>query len=125
MPTPDLIRLRGMIFFGMHGARAEERSLGQQFKVDIELEADLSLASTSDRLSDTIDYGEVYEVARCVIEGPSRNLLERLADEIATEVLSRFPSVGVRVTVQKPRLPIHGGVMDGVSVEVRRERALG
>ncbi|MBI3744157.1 MAG: dihydroneopterin aldolase [Chloroflexi bacterium] len=123
VPSSDIIRLEGMLFFGRHGARKEEQTLGQQFKVDIAMEADLSKPRKTDRLADTIDYGLVYETAREVIEGPSYNLLERLADEVAARVLKRFPAQAVRVRVQKPRLPIRGGVMDGVSVEVYRRRA--
>jgi dihydroneopterin aldolase len=122
MAARDVIRLSGMLFFGRHGARAEERSLGRQFEVDVEVHANLSKARRSDRLSDTIDYGEVYAVVREIIEGPSRNLLERLASDVATRILERFPAEAVRVRVKKPRLPIHGGVLDSVSVEVWVER---
>ncbi len=111
-----------MLFFGRHGAWPEERSLGRQFEVDVELHADLSKPRRTDRLADTIDYGEVFAVVREVIEGPSRNLLERLADEVASRLLKRFPAQAVRVRVKKPRLPIHGGVLDSVSVEVWQER---
>ena len=123
MTTPDIIRLEGMLFFGRHGARAEERSMGQQFEVDVELEADLSVAKASDRLADTVDYGNVYEVVKEVLEGPSRNLLERLADEVATTLMERFNVMAVRARVRKPRLPIRGGVMNGVSIEVCRRRS--
>ena len=120
---PDIISLEGMVFFGRHGARKEERSLGQQFEVDVHVEADLSQARTTDNLGDTIDYGEIYTIAKDVIEGPSFNLLERLADEIALRIMDRLPADGVRIKVKKPRLPIHGGVLNGAAVEVRRRRA--
>lgn len=123
MPSLDVIRLTGMVFFGRHGARKEEQSLGRHFEVDVEIEADLSAARASDRLADTIDYGEVYETVRQVMQGPSRNLLERLADEVARRILERFPAEAVRVRVKKPRLPIHGGVLDTVVVEVYLHRA--
>ncbi|MEE9286002.1 MAG: dihydroneopterin aldolase [Dehalococcoidia bacterium] len=122
MATRDLIRLDGMVFFGRHGARTEERALGQQFVVDVALRADLSTPRASDRLADTIDYGDVYTTVQEVIEGPGLNLLERLADEIASRIMARFPADAVRVRVKKPRLPIHGGVIEGVSVEVCQER---
>ena len=112
------IRLEGMVFFGRHGARREEKSLGQQLEVDLEIEADLSSPRTTDNLTDTIDYGQVYAVVKAVIEGPSRNLLERLAGEIASRILAGFPVMAARVTVRKPRVPLGGGILDGVSVEV-------
>ena len=119
---PDVIRLEGMVFFGRHGTRREERSLGQQFEVDVSIEADLSEARASDKLADTIDYGEVYAIAESVIVGPSRNLLERLADEIAGKVLGISLVQAVRVRVTKPRLPLRGGILNAASVEVSKRR---
>jgi dihydroneopterin aldolase len=119
----DVIRLEGLVFFGRHGARSEEQSLGQQFEVDVEMQADLSKARASDRLADTIDYGKVYETIRQIMEGPSRNLLERLAEEIAAAILATYKPDEVKVVVRKPRLPILKGVLKGVSVEVRKSRA--
>lgn len=122
MAQRDIIRLEGLVFFGRHGARSEEQSLGQQFEVDVEMQADLSKARSSDRLADTIDYGKVYETVRHIMEGPSRNLLERLAEEVATAVLAVYKPDEVKVIVRKPRLPILKGVLKGVSVEVRKSR---
>ncbi|MCH8283113.1 MAG: dihydroneopterin aldolase [Chloroflexi bacterium] len=122
MAGRDQIHLDGMVFFGRHGARVEERTLGQQFEVDVTIHADLSASRSSDRLADTIDYGDVHATVQEVIEGPGLNLLERLADEIASRILARFPADAVTVRVKKPRLPIHGGVMSGVSVEILQER---
>ncbi|MBM4405120.1 MAG: dihydroneopterin aldolase [Chloroflexi bacterium] len=123
MAQRDIIRLEGLVFFGRHGARSEEQSLGQQFEVDIEMQADLSKARASDRLAETIDYGKVYETVRQIMEGPSRNLLERLAEEVATTIIAAYKPDEVKVVVRKPRLPILKGVLKGVSVEVRKSRA--
>lgn len=123
MAQRDIIRLEGLVFFGRHGARSEEQSLGQQFEVDIEMQADLSKARASDRLAETIDYGKVYETVRQIMEGPSRNLLERLAEEVATTIIAAYKPDEVKVIVRKPRLPILKGVLKGVSVEVRKSRA--
>ena len=120
MSKADRILMEGMLFFGKHGAREEERSLGQQFEVEVEIEADLSVSRASDKLQDAIDYGEVYATVKAVMEGPSRSLLERLADEIASRLLTQFSPLAVRVRVKKPRLPVRGGVTSGVSVEVYR-----
>ncbi len=122
MARLDIIRLEGMLFFGHHGARPEEQALGQHLAVDVTLEADLSRARASDRLADTIDYAKVHETVRAVVEGPSRSLIERVADEIAARVLEQYAAQAVTVRVKKPRAPMNGGVMDGVSVEVRVER---
>src|SRR5438046_8870030 len=84
----DRIELRGMSFQGRHGVRPAEREQPQEFKVDSELEADLAEAGRTDRLADTVDYTAVRAVAREVIEGEARKLLESLALAIAQQVLA-------------------------------------
>ena len=124
MTRLDRIYVEGMLFFGRHGASRHEQAMGQSFQVDVEIEADLSSARASDRLEETIDYGEVYAVVKGVVEGPPRNLLERVADEILSKILAGFPAKAVRVRITKPRLPVRGGTLTGgVSVEVYGERA--
>lgn len=118
----DRIALRGMLFYAYHGNRPEERSLGQPFRVDMEVELDLRAAGASDDLNDTIDYGRLYEVVRDVVEGPPRNLLEAVAESIAHEVIEGFAVTGVRVKVTKLRPPIKGAILEGTSVEVYRTR---
>ena len=118
----DKILLTGMTFYGYHGVRPEERELGQRFVVDLELELDLSAPAASDDLSDTVDYSRVYQVVREIVEGPSRNLLETLAEETARGVLGAFPIDGVRVRVTKPHVSIRGAVLDGAGVEIYRRR---
>ncbi len=125
MSAPDRIILEGMVFFGRHGARKEEQALGQHFEVDLEIEADLSTPRASDHLRDTINYGDVYATVKAVVEGPSMRLLERVADEIATRVMVEFSPLAVRVRVKKPRLPLRGGVVSSVGVEVYRRASEG
>ena len=118
----DRILLAGMTFYGYHGVRPEEKELGQRFVVDLELELDLSAPAVSDDLRDTVDYSRVYQVVREIVEGPSRNLLETLAEQTAGRVLSAFPVDGVRVRVTKPHVSIRGAVLDGAGVEIYRTR---
>ena len=118
----DRILLTGMTFYGYHGVRPEEKELGQRFVVDLELELDLSAPAVSDDLRDTVDYSRVYQVVREIVEGPSRNLLEAVAEETARGVLSAFPVDGVRVRVTKPHVSIRGAVLDGAGVEIYRTR---
>jgi len=88
-----------MSFQGRHGVRPAERENSQEFKVDIKVDAELGDASRSDHLADTVDYTQLRAVAREVIEGPPRKLLESLAGEIADRIvqLPRVQGVSVRV----------------------------
>lgn len=117
----DRIVLAGLRFFGYHGALPEERARGQEFVVDVEVEADLAAAGRSDALEDTVDYREVYEAARAVTTGTPRQLLEAVAEEIAGRVLALARVDAVTVRVRKPRAPLPGP-LDSSAVEVRRSR---
>lgn len=111
-----------MTFYGHHGLKPEERTLGQRFVVDVELERELTTAERSDRLADTVDYGEVFRLVKGVMEGPPRNLLERLAGEIAQRILSAFLVDSVRVRVHKPHAPLQDALLAEAWVEVERRR---
>jgi dihydroneopterin aldolase len=81
---PDRIELRGLRALGVHGVLPEERQRPQPFEVDIDLEVDLLRAGRSDALADTIDYGKVAEAVAAAVAGPHVDLLEALAERIAT-----------------------------------------
>ena len=119
----DVISLKGMIFFAYHGARAEERTLGQRFVVDMDVHADLRPAGHSDGVSDTVNYSELYAVAQDVMQGPPRNLLESLGETIAARVLAEFPRVTrVRVRIAKPSVAIAGSILAEAAVTIDRAR---
>src|SRR2546421_12254219 len=117
----DRIELRGMSFQGRHGVRPAEREQPQEFRVDIELEADLAEAGRTDRLADTVDYTAVRAAARAVIEGEPRKLLESLASAIAERVLAlpRVESVSVRVA----KHPASMQPIEAAAIRINRTRA--
>ena len=117
----DRIVLEGMSFSGRHGVRPAEREQIQEFKVTVELEADLSEPGRTDRLEDTVDYTKVRAVARQVIEGEPAKLLETLAARIADGVLA-LPNVAA-VTVRVAKRPPSMAPIDGAAVHIRRTRA--
>lgn len=119
----DRILLADLAFYGYHGAREEERRLGQRFLVDLELCLDLQPAGQSDDLAQTVNYSHVYQVVREIVEGPSRTLVEAVAEAVATELLRRFATLqAVTVRVKKPWAPIAASHLGYVAAEVSRAR---
>jgi len=122
--TEDRILLEGMVFFGRHGTLSAERELGQRFLVDLELRCDLRVAGMSDDLTKTVDYSEVYRLAREIVEGPPVGLTETVAERIAAVVLGRYPRVeAMRVKVAKPQVRLGDTVLAGSAVEIVRYQA--
>lgn len=118
----DKIYVQGMRFYAYHGVFEEENKLGQRFYVDVILESDTRPAGETDDINKTVNYAEVYEAAKKVIEGDLVKLVETLTDRLAREMLKRFETVDacvIKVTKPDPPIPGH---YDSVAVEIRRER---
>jgi dihydroneopterin aldolase/2-amino-4-hydroxy-6-hydroxymethyldihydropteridine diphosphokinase len=117
----DRIRLSGIGGIGYHGVFPEERRDGQRFIVDVVVEFDLRRPGRSDELGDTVDYGDVAKGVLARIEGEPHDLIERLAEVVAADVLARPGVQAVDVVVHKPHAPVGVG-LDDIAVEIRRER---
>src|SRR5215204_3216960 len=122
----DEILLEGMRFYAYHGVNPEERTLGQRFTVDVVMAVDLRPAGQSDELVDTVSYSAVYKLVRQIVEGEPRQLIEAVAEEIASGILASFSLVNqVNVTVRKPEVPMKGSMLDAAGVRITRSRAEG
>ena len=118
----DRIQLRGLRVVGTHGVLPEERVRAQPFEIDLDLDVDLAPAGGSDRLSDTVDYGEVATTAAGVVSGRSFELLEALAGAIAEATLARdlrITAVTVHLRKLRPPLALDLGTV-GVRITRRR-----
>ncbi|HET9029474.1 MAG TPA: dihydroneopterin aldolase [Candidatus Aquilonibacter sp.] len=115
----DRISIRNIVAHGKHGANPGERDREQPFHLEIDLDLDLSNAGKSDELDDTINYADVYALAMRIVEERSYVLLERVASEIASEILDNPLVQRASVTIGKP------GLLDGATpfVRITRERA--
>ncbi len=115
-PTGRLI-LSGLTAFGYHGNKPAERKLGQTFTADLEVTIDTRKAAASDRIEDTISYPLLEKTARQILERNPANLLETVAERIATAILKHPEVSQVTVRVSKrPPLPN----LNGFTVEITR-----
>jgi dihydroneopterin aldolase len=109
----DCLQLRALRAVGTHGVLPEEHERAQPFEVDLDIDADFRDAGQSDDLADTIDYGALSVAVAGVVGGEHADLLEHLAQRIATTVRS------VTVTLRKLRPPVP---VDMASAAVRITR---
>ncbi len=118
---PDRIELRGLRAYGYHGCFDYERRDGQEFLVDLTVWTDFAAAAATDDLTNTIDYGALAERAVRIIQGPPRNLIEKVVAEIADDVMTDARIQAVEVVVHKPSAPIPHTFAD-VRVVTSRQR---
>lgn len=122
MPNLSKIRIIGAEIYARHGVGEAERIIGGRYSFDIEIEADITQAAATDHVADTVNYQEAYELARDILTGDNRRLLEALVVEIADGILGRFDLAhAVTVRLRKLSVPIDG-VIRAVEVESRKER---
>ena len=102
----DKIILKGIRFHGHHGVPAVERQVGGHYEINATLGCDLVNPGSTDILTDTIDYSEV--VTRIIEIGTQQSfqLIEALAEKIATVILAEFAVEEVHLTVKKLHPPI-------------------
>lgn len=104
------IVVAGIGFEGRHGATAAERRSTRRFEVDVELEADLSAAAGSDRLTDTLDFREISEaVVAAGTNGEPHHLLESLARKMVEALASKFPGARIKLELRKLAPPYCAG----------------
>lgn len=120
--TIAVFRIDRLALHARHGTKEAERSLGQRFFLDLVVTADVGDATRSDRLTDSLHYGDVIKAAASVFTGRDFNLIEAAAAAVADDLVRRFPRiVAVAVTVHKPAAPV-AAILDDISATVERRR---
>lgn len=116
---PDKLRITGLAVACRIGVTDAERAQPQTIWIDLEVAIDARQAATHDDVRQAIDYAAVVEAAsRCATARPF-NLLETLAEHIATDILTLPLTAHLVLRVTKRALPS----IDSASVEIVRSRA--
>ena len=113
----DTVFIKGLKAASVIGCYDWERDIRQTLLIDLELEADFARAAQTDALEDALDYAAISQRVIAVCEGSRFQLLEALAEHVASIVLAEFSIERLRMTITKP-----GAVAEaeGVGVVVDR-----
>ena len=85
---PDVtIEISGLSLYTHHGVSDAEQEIGQRLVLDLRLEVGACDATLTDRVEDTIDYGEVCQLVALLAQQRSYRTLERLTAAIADRLL--------------------------------------
>jgi 7,8-dihydroneopterin aldolase/epimerase/oxygenase len=119
----DLILLHGMSVEALIGVYDWERTAPRPLTLDFELSVDLTAASRSDAVEDTVDYAAVATCVEAVCRREQPQLLEALAGRICQALLAEFAALQtLTLTVHKPN--ILPNVRD-VAIRLTRSRLSG
>jgi dihydroneopterin aldolase len=119
-PPAVTVEVTGLSLYTRHGVSAAEREIGQRLVFDVSFELEECDATVTDRVEDTVDYGEVCEQVALAAQERQYKTLERLCSAVADRLIGRFGAESVRVKATKPEPPIPLPVEE-VSVEVWKE----
>ena len=116
----DKIRIQNLEIFANHGVFPEENKLGQKFLVSATLFTDTRKAGKTDELTASIHYGEVSQFIDHFMKYHTFQLIERVAETLAEELLLQTPGLEkIQLEIKKPWAPV-GLPLDTVSVEIER-----
>ncbi|MDV6327302.1 dihydroneopterin aldolase [Idiomarina sp. PL1-037] len=113
----DVVSIEGLTVETIIGVYDWEKEKKQRLVLDIQMSWDNQRAATTDNIDDALDYALVSErVSGWVAEKP-RQLIETVAEGVASLILNEFGVQNVEVRVAKP-----GAVPNAktVAVSVRR-----
>ncbi|KNC90066.1 bifunctional dihydroneopterin aldolase/7,8-dihydroneopterin epimerase [Trabulsiella odontotermitis] len=114
----DIVFIEQLSVITTIGVYDWEQTIEQQLVFDIEMAWDNRNAAASDDVQDCLSYADVSDAVVGHVEGNRFALVERVAEEVASLLLSRFNSPWVRIKVSKP-----GAVARAKNVGVVIERS--
>lgn len=117
------IQVNNIKLYGYHGCLDEEAKIGSEYRVDIEVKADLSKSSQTDELSDTVDYVYLNHIVKEEMAIRSK-LLEEVAKRILDRIFLELTMVKrATVCVAKINPPIGGNVEEVIITLSKKRKA--
>lgn len=115
------VEIRGLSIYTHHGVSEAEQEVGQRLEFDLTFDVPACDAVLTDRIEDTIDYGQVTDLVALAATERSYRTLERLAHVVGERLSERYGCERIRVRVAKPEPPLPLAIGE-VAVEVLVER---
>ena len=115
----DIIFIDDLRVETLIGIYPREKAVPQTIEISLRIGSSTASAGASDDIRDTIDYAVVVDKLRSELERQHFNLLEKLAEYVASLLLDDFGATWVRVSIAKL------GMMRGVrrvGVVIERQR---
>ncbi len=116
-----IIKVENIRIFANHGCLSEETKIGSDYRVDLEVKANLQPSAKSDLLNETVDYVFLNKVISEEMQKPS-HLLETVARRILDRIFKDDKLVKkATVSISKVNPPI-GGDVEMVTIKMTDKR---
>lgn len=96
------VYIKGLRAQAVIGVYDWERLVRQPLVIDLEMASDTARAAASDAIADALDYAAISQRVLALVEGSEYQLLETLADAVATMVMRDFSVPWLRLRLGKP-----------------------
>lgn len=104
------IKIKNIQVYAYHGCMVEEGKIGSDYRVDVEVKADLRPSAKNDALKETVNYVHVNRIVREEMAVRSK-LLEHVAKRILDRIFAEIAIANeATVEVSKINPPIGGNV---------------
>jgi len=98
----DIVFIEQLSVITTIGVYDWEQTIEQKLVLDIEMGWDNKRASLSDNVEHCLDYAQVSQTLISHLETNKFGLVERVAEEVAQLLMTKFNSPWVRIKVAKP-----------------------
>lgn len=116
-----IIKVENIRVFAYHGCLKEETAIGSDYRVDLEVKANLKTSAQTDNLKDTVDYVLLNRIVKEEMLQPSK-LLETVASRILKRIFKEDQLVNkATISVSKLNPPI-GGDVEMVTIKMTERR---
>ena len=87
------ILLKEIRCYAYHGVAPQENLIGNEYIIDLKLKVDISKATRTDEVADTVNYAEVHQVIKNEMAVPSK-LLEHVSGRMTNSPVLKKSNSG-------------------------------
>jgi dihydroneopterin aldolase len=115
-----IIQVNNIKLYAFHGCLDEEAKIGSDYRIDVEVKADLKKSAKTDELIDTVDYVHLNHIVK-----EEMAIRSKLLEEVAQRILDRFFKElrmirKAKISVAKINPPIGGNVEEVVIILTKK-----
>lgn len=113
--------IQGLRLYAYHGVMPQERKIGANFIIDLDVDTDFSAAIENDNLQGTVSYADLFQLVKREMAIPSQ-LVEHVAGRIVKAILDEYPTItAVHIRILKENPPM-GADCQGAGVDLKQQR---